>query len=129
MSERPNPYETLGVTKDASEKDIKNAFRKAAKNCHPDLFPGNTEKEAEFKTYNEAYDVLKDEDLRKKFDRGGWDAVDGNDTDKSSVMRQSVDEKAESFSMGGGGIRQNANDSVVGKRRGKSAKRKPSFRQ
>ena len=53
-------YEVLGVNKNASEEDLKKAFRKAAKSCHPDLHPDDKEAEARFKELNEAYEVLSD---------------------------------------------------------------------
>ena len=63
-----NPYKTLGVSKDASHKDIKTAFFKLAKEHHPDK-GGNPE---EFKRINEAYDILKDPQKRQQFDLGGF---------------------------------------------------------
>jgi DnaJ-class molecular chaperone len=85
-------YATLGVAKTASEKDIKQAFRKLARKFHPDVNPGNKAAEAKFKELNEAYEVLGDPEKRKKYDelganwrmyeqagaagqqRGGWSA-------------------------------------------------------
>src|SRR3954466_4429115 len=69
-------YETLGVPRTASQADIKKAFRKLARENHPDKNPGNTEAERRFKAINEANAVLSDPDKRKKFDRLGkdWEA-------------------------------------------------------
>lgn len=53
-------YEVLGVSKTASEDDIKKAYRKLAKEFHPDLHPGDKAAEAKFKELNEAYEVLSD---------------------------------------------------------------------
>ncbi|MBN1286607.1 MAG: J domain-containing protein [Anaerolineae bacterium] len=64
-------YKILGVDKNASEKDVKKAFRKLARQYHPDVNPGNAEAEAKFKEINEAYEVLKDKDRRAKYDQLG----------------------------------------------------------
>ena len=69
-----NPYEVLGVKKDASEDDIRSAYRKLAKRYHPDLNPGNKEAEARFKEISAANDILSDKDKRARFDRGEIDA-------------------------------------------------------
>ncbi|HZE49180.1 MAG TPA: molecular chaperone DnaJ [Jatrophihabitantaceae bacterium] len=61
-------YQALGVTKDAAPADIKKAYRKLARELHPDKNPGNAEAEAKFKDVSEAYDVLSDEDKRKEYD-------------------------------------------------------------
>lgn len=66
-------YETLGVSKTASEKEIKQAYRKLARKHHPDLHQGDAKKNAEeeFKLINEAYEVLSDPDKRIKYDKLG----------------------------------------------------------
>lgn len=69
-------YEVLGVKKDASDGEIKSAFRKAAKQYHPDLHPGDAEAEKKFKEINEAYEVLSDSDKRAKYDQFGHAAFD-----------------------------------------------------
>jgi molecular chaperone DnaJ len=61
-------YKALGVAKDASPADIKKAYRKLARELHPDKNPGNAEAEAKFKEVSEAYDVLSDEKRRKEYD-------------------------------------------------------------
>lgn len=68
-----NPYEVLGVNKDASEADIKIAYRKLAKKYHPDLNPGSKDADAKFKELNAANDVLSDKVKRAAFDRGEID--------------------------------------------------------
>ena len=64
-------YSTLGVAKTATEKEIKQAFRKLARKHHPDVNPGDKAAETQFKEINEAYEVLGDPDKRKKYDELG----------------------------------------------------------
>ena len=59
-------YETLGVSKNATEAEIKSAYRKLAKEYHPDHNQGNKNAEEKFKAINEAYEVLKDKERRKQ---------------------------------------------------------------
>src|SRR5262249_55969228 len=68
-----NLYETLGVAPNASQDDIRKAFRKAAKETHPDLNPGKPEAERRFKEINAAYDIIGDADKRKLYDAGEID--------------------------------------------------------
>lgn len=68
-----NPYDVLGVAKTASDDEIKKAYRKIAKDSHPDLNPGDTAAEARFKAAAAAFDLLKDPEKRARFDRGEID--------------------------------------------------------
>src|SRR5581483_12025378 len=74
MADKRDYYEILGVSKDASADEIKKAFRQAAITHHPDR-GGNEEK---FKEINEAYEVLKDTEKRKRYDQFGHAGVGGN---------------------------------------------------
>jgi len=71
-------YEVLGIQKGASDDEIKKAFRKMAKQYHPDLHPGDAEAEAKFKEVNEAYEVLSDADKKARYDQYGHAGVDPN---------------------------------------------------
>lgn len=71
-------YEVLGVSKDASDDEIKKAYRKLAKQYHPDLNPGDKTAEAKFKEANEAYEVLSDSGKKARYDQYGHAGVDPN---------------------------------------------------
>ena len=71
-------YEVLGLSKGASDDEIKKAYRKLAKQYHPDMNPGDKTAEAKFKEVNEAYSVLSDKDKRAKYDQFGHAGVDPN---------------------------------------------------
>jgi DnaJ-class molecular chaperone len=70
-----DPYDTLGVNRDASPDDIRKAFRRLAKKLHPDLNPGNKESEERFKDASLANELLSDAEKRKRFDAGEIDAA------------------------------------------------------
>jgi DnaJ-class molecular chaperone len=68
-----NPYDVLGVKKEATEDEIRRAYRALAKKHHPDLNPGNKQAEARFKEISAAYDILSDKEKRQRYDRGEID--------------------------------------------------------
>ncbi len=76
MAEKRDYYEVLGLQKGASDDELKKAYRKLAKECHPDLHPNDAAAEARFKELNEAYGVLSDADKRAKYDQFGHAAFD-----------------------------------------------------
>ena len=77
MAEKRDYYEVLGVAKNATEDEIKKAYRKLAKQHHPDVNPGNPDAEAKFKEINEAYEVLSDKEKRARYDQFGHQGVGG----------------------------------------------------
>ena len=86
-----DPYATLGVARDASQDDIRKAYRKLAKQHHPDLNPGDAKSEARFKNISAANELLSDPDKRARFDRGEIDA-----SGQEQAPRPSYREHAES---------------------------------
>ena len=78
MADKKDYYEVMGVPRNASEEEIKKAYRKLAKQYHPDLHPGDKTAEAKFKEINEAYEVLSDKEKRSRYDQFGHAGVDPN---------------------------------------------------
>ncbi len=76
MADKRDYYEVLGVAKTAGDDEIKKAYRKLAKQYHPDMHPGDAECEAKFKEASEAYSVLSDKDKRAKYDQFGHAAFE-----------------------------------------------------
>lgn len=76
--EKRDYYEVLGISKGASEDEIKKAYRKTAKKYHPDLHPDDPVAEAKFKECNEAYEVLGDPQKKARYDQFGFAGVDPN---------------------------------------------------
>jgi len=70
-----DPYSVLGVSRTSSDRDIRSAFRRLAKELHPDVNPGNTEAAERFKKVSQAYDIIGDSEKRGKYDRGEIDAT------------------------------------------------------
>jgi curved DNA-binding protein len=91
-------YQVLGVTKTASEKDIKAAYRKLARKYHPDLNPNDQEAHKKFQQLNEANEVLSDPEKRKKYDQYGENWQHGEQYEQQRRQQQS-----QQRSYGGGG--------------------------
>jgi molecular chaperone DnaJ len=95
MADKRDYYEVLGVAKTASDDEIKKAYRKLAKQYHPDMHPGDKECEEKFKEASEAYAVLSDKEKKEKYDKfghaafeqgGGGGGFDFNDFDFSDIF-------------------------------------------
>ena len=113
-------YEILGVNRDASDADIKSAFRKLAKQYHPDLHPNDKEAEKKFKDINEAYEVLSDEKKRAQYDQFGHAAFDPSAASGGSYGGGfGFEDIFSAFTGGGfggfGGFSQNRNGPVQGR--------------
>ena len=81
-------YKILGIEKNASQEDIKKAYRKLARKYHPDLNPGDKEAEKKFKELNEANEVLSHEENRKKYDKYGEHWKHGEEYEKAQQQQQ-----------------------------------------
>ena len=101
MADKRDYYEVLGVAKNASDAELKKAYRKLAKKYHPDVNPGDKEAEAKFKEATEAYGILSDPDKRKQYDQfghaafenggggaGGFGGFDFNGADMGDIFRR-----------------------------------------
>jgi molecular chaperone DnaJ len=95
MPDRPDYYKTLGVGKNATDEEIKKAYRKLARRYHPDRNPGDKQAEEKFKEISAAHDVLSDPDKRKEYDRPGFAGFGSGGFDPSAF--------AGNFGGGGGG--------------------------
>lgn len=119
MAEKRDYYEVLGVSKGASDDEIKKAYRVLAKKYHPDMNPGDAEAEAKFKEASEAYAVLSDADKRRQYDQFGHAAFEnggggGGGFDFSSMDFSDIFGDFFGDIFGGGRSRQNSNGPAKG---------------
>jgi curved DNA-binding protein len=96
-------YQILGVAKTATDKEIKNAFRKLARKYHPDLNPDNEDAKRKFQQLNEANEVLSDPDKRKKYDQYGEHWQHGEQYEQTHQRHQQSGRQAFDFEGFGGG--------------------------
>lgn len=109
MSEKRDFYEVLGLTREASDDDIRRAYRQLALKHHPDRNQGNPESEVKFKEATEAYTVLSDREKRAAYDRFGHAGLGGggfdfNNAGVGDILSQFQDMFADFFGGGGGGF-------------------------
>ena len=97
-----NPYEVLGVSRDASDADIKKAYHKLVMKYHPDKNPGDKAAEEKFKEVNNAFDILKDPQKRAAYDRYGDAAFAGGNGASAGMGGNPFGNGAFHFDMGGG---------------------------
>ena len=97
-----NPYEVLGVAKDASDADIKKAYHKLVMKYHPDKNPGDKSAEEKFKEVNNAFDILKDPQKRAAYDRYGDAAFAGGNGAGAGFGGNPFGNGSFHFNMGGG---------------------------
>ena len=118
MADKRDYYEVLGVGRDASESELKSAYRKLAKKYHPDANPGDAEAEKKFKEASEAYAVLSDADKRRQYDQFGHSAFEGaggaggfdmNMDDIFGSFGDIFSDLFGGFGFGGGGRRRDPN--------------------
>jgi DnaJ-class molecular chaperone len=100
-SKHKDPYEVLGVPRDADEDTIKKAYRKLARKHHPDVNPGDKGAEERFKDVSTAYDVLSDAEKRRAYDEFGEMALEGGFD--AEAARRARDSFGTRFGRGGGG--------------------------
>ncbi|MBP7459831.1 MAG: molecular chaperone DnaJ [Candidatus Delongbacteria bacterium] len=104
MPTKRDYYEVLGVDRQATESDIKKAYRKLAMQYHPDKNPGDKQSEHQFKEVTEAYEVLKDADKRAKYDRFGHAGLSGAGGFSGGGMDMDLSEALRSFMQDFGGL-------------------------
>ena len=105
MSQKRDCYDVLGLARDATESQIKKAYRKLAMKYHPDRNPGNKEAEEKFKEATEAYEILSSAELRPRYDRYGWDAFERGRNGFGGAGHIDLEEAMRAFAsaFGGGG--------------------------
>jgi len=122
VAEKRDYYEVLGVSRGASEDEIKKAFRKYAKEHHPDVNNGDKNSEAKFKEANEAYNVLCNSEKRARYDQYGHAGVDGQGFGGFGGAGFDVNDIFENIFSGFGGFGGSTNSRKSGPQRGSNLK-------
>ncbi len=125
-------YKILGIKKNATDKEVKKAYRKLARKYHPDLNPDDKEAEEKFKEINEANEVLSNAENRKKYDKYGKDWKHGEEYEKAKQQQQQYQQQQQRYSGADSGYSdQDFSDyfsSMFGGRRGASSQGGRTFR-
>lgn len=124
-------YKILGVEKNASESDIKSAYRKLARKFHPDLNPNDKEANKKFQQINEANEVLSDPEKRKKYDTYGGDWKHAEEFEKARQSQGRQENNAGSYSFSGsefGGDFSDFFSSMFGQSEGKQGRTQTKYR-
>jgi molecular chaperone DnaJ len=123
-----NYYELLGVKRDATEKDIKQAYRRLARRYHPDVNPGDKSAEAKFKEINAAYEILSDKEKRQKYDKYGekWQYADQFEQAARQQPQWDYSQDGGSYHFGGdiGGMDSIFDDLFGGRGRARTSSRR-----
>ena len=106
MANRRCYYEILEIEKGVDDEKIKLSFRKLAMQWHPDRNAGNPDAEARFREVNEAYEVLRDQDKRKRYDRYGFPGIEASETADRSGGQGSIFDIFNDLFGGSGGRQQ-----------------------
>ncbi|HEY0212538.1 MAG TPA: DnaJ C-terminal domain-containing protein [Paenirhodobacter sp.] len=102
MADNKTPYDVLGVAKAASDADIKKAYRRLAKELHPDLTGNDPAKADRFKAVSAAYDLLRDTDKRRRYDAGEIDASGQERPQQQSYRHYAETDRSGRYDAGGG---------------------------
>src|SRR5664279_6025541 len=97
-------YKILGISKSATEEDIKKAYRKLARKLHPDLNPNDKDAHKKFQQINEANEVLSDPEKRKKYDQYGKDWKHAEEFEKARASQGQGEQQFGNAGRGGGGF-------------------------
>ncbi|MDD2556726.1 MAG: J domain-containing protein [Desulfuromonas sp.] len=122
-------YASLGVAKDASEQEIKKAYRKLAVKYHPDKNPGNSKAEERFKEISEAYAVLSNADKRSKYDQFGDSSFHQQYSQEDIFRGTNFNDIFREFGMGGGGGSAGGGEDIFSQLFGNAGGRSAGFRQ
>lgn len=121
-------YKILGISKNATEAEIKKAYRKLARKLHPDINPDDKEAHAKFQQLNEANEVLGNPEKRKKYDKYGKDWERGEEYDQYQRQNANANRQQSSGGFGGGGDFSDFFSSMFGGQSSGGSRSQPKYR-